>query len=33
MSISNIQLSDWFHRNTHGSDPHNVTPCDGAEDC
>jgi hypothetical protein len=31
-SISNIQLSDWFHRSTHASDPHHMVPCDGTED-
>ena len=31
-SISNIQLSDWIHRNTHGSDPHNLMTSDGTED-
>src|SRR6266851_8955951 len=32
VSISNIQLSDWFHRSTHASDPHHMVPCDGTED-
>ena len=32
VSISNIQLSDWFHRSTHASNPHGTEPCDGTED-
>jgi hypothetical protein len=32
VSISNIQLSDWFHRSTHASGPHDMVPGDGTED-
>src|ERR1039457_930690 len=33
VSISNIQLSDWFHRSTHASGPLHMVPGDGTEDC
>jgi len=32
VSISNIQLSDWFHRSTHARGPHDMVPGDGTED-
>jgi len=32
VSISNIQLSDWFHRSAHASRPHLMVPGDGTED-
>ena len=30
--ISNIRLSDWFHRSTHASGPHHMVPGDDTED-
>jgi hypothetical protein len=33
VSISNIQLSDWFHRSTHATAPHLMVPSDDTEDC
>jgi hypothetical protein len=32
VSISNIQLSDWFHRSTHASALHLMAPGDDTED-
>jgi hypothetical protein len=32
VSISNIQLSDWFHRSTHASALHLMVPGDDTED-